>query len=271
MDPQNSTRRAGSGDRGGPWRRFEEYRDRYRHARLKRTDGILEITLHTDDGPLVWGDSPHTELGYLFADVAADPENRVVILGGAGDAFCVKLDDSWVGEMNPAKWQKIFFHGHRLLLNLLDIEVPVVSVVNGPARIHAEIPLLGDVVIGTRGAFLQDAPHFRFGTVPGDGVHIVWQELLGVNRGRAFVLLADRIDAEEAQRLGLYHKVAEGTAEAWEAAREIARDIAAKPTSVLRYTRFALTRRLRRELADGLTYGLALEGLGGFESWPTGE
>ena len=271
MDSQNTAVSDHSSERGVPGRRFAEYRGRYRHARLTREEGILEITLHSDGGPLVWGDSPHTELGYLFADVAADPENRVVILGGAGDAFCVKLDSSWVGRMTPEKWQKIFFHGQRLLLNLLDIEVPVVSVVNGPARVHAEIPLLGDVVVGTRDAHLQDSPHFRYGAVPGDGVHIVWQELLGPNRGRAFVLLADRIPADEAQRLGLYHSLADDAAGAWSAAREIARDLASKPTTVLRYTRFALTRRLRRELADGLSYGLALEGLGGFESWPTGE
>lgn len=56
--------------------------------------------------------------------------------------------------------------------------------------------------------------------MPGDGVHVVWQELLGVNRGRAFVLLADRIDADEARRLGLYQKVAEDASQAWELARE---------------------------------------------------
>lgn len=256
---------------GAGARSFAEYRDRYRHARMTREDGILEITLHTDDGPLVWGDSPHTELGYLFADVAADPDNRVVVLGGAGDAFCVRLDESWVGAMTPGKWQKIFFHGQRLLLNLLDIEVPVVSVVNGPAKVHAEIPLLGDIVIGAREAYLQDAPHFKFGTVPGDGVHVVWQELLGPNRGRAFILLADRIVADEAQRLGLYHSVEADADAAWARAREIARELAAKPTTVLRYSRFALTRRLRRELAEGLSFGLALEGLGGFESWPEGD
>jgi len=251
--------------------RFEDYRDRYRHVRMSRADGVLELELHSDGGSLVWGDGPHTELGACFADVARDPGNRIVILGGAGDAFCRRLDDSWVGAMTPEKWQKIFFHGHRLLLELLDIEVPVIGVVNGPARIHAEIPLLGDVVVGTRDAVLQDAPHFRYGTVPGDGAHVVWQELLGLNRGRAFLLLAERIEAEEALRLGLYHRVADDAAAAWAAAREIAADLATRPDTVLRYTRFALTRRIRQDLAAGLSYGLALEGLGAFESWPTGE
>ncbi|HEY4226464.1 MAG TPA: enoyl-CoA hydratase/isomerase family protein [Pseudolysinimonas sp.] len=250
-------------------RGFEEYRERYRYAHLSREDGVLEVELHTDGGSLVWGDGPHSELGYLFADIGADPDNRVVILTGAGEAFCERLDDSWVGEMNPEKWQKIFFHGHRLLLNLLDIEVPVIAVVNGPARIHAELALLSDIVIGTPTAILQDAPHFRFGAAPTDGVHVIWQELLGPNRGRSFLLLGDRIAPDDAERLGLYHHVEPDALAAMASARAIAAELAAKPSTVLRYTRFALTRRFRELLAAGLSYGLAIEGLGAFQEWPT--
>ena len=54
-------------------------------------------------------------------------------------------------------------------------------------------------------------------------------------------------------------------------ARAVAVDLAAKPDTVLRYTREAVTLPLRRALFDGLGYGLALEGLGAFESWPTGD
>lgn len=247
---------------------LSEYQDRYAHARLTRNDGILEVELHSGGGSLVWGDGPHTELGRLFADIAADMENRVVILTGVGEAFCERLDDSWVGDMTPEKWQKIFFHGHRLLLNLLDIEVPVIGVVNGPARVHPELLMLSDIVIGTPGATLQDAPHFRHGTVPSDGAHIVWPELLGYNRGHAFLLLADKIDAEEALRLGLYRQVEPDREAALAVARSIAAELASKPPTVLRYTRFALTRRIRELLANGLSYGLAVEGLGAFEHWP---
>lgn len=250
-------------------RTFDEYRDRYPHARMRRENGILELELHTDGSSLVWGDGPHTELGFAFADIAQDAENRVVILAGVGDAFCRRLDDSWVGAMTPAKWQKIYFHGHRLLLNLLDIEVPVVGLVNGPATVHAEIPLLSDIVVATKDAVLQDAPHFRFGTVPSDGVHVVWQQLLGMNRGRSFLLMADKIQPDEALRLGLYRDVLDDADAAWSKAREIAAYLAAKPDTVLRYSRYALTHRIKQELAAGLSYGLALEGLGGFESWPT--
>jgi enoyl-CoA hydratase/carnithine racemase len=59
-------------------------------------------------------------------------------------------------------------------MNLLDIEVPVIAAVNGPALIHAEIPVLSDIVICSEKAEFQDAPHFANGVVPGDGVHVVW-------------------------------------------------------------------------------------------------
>jgi enoyl-CoA hydratase/carnithine racemase len=251
-------------------RTFAEYKTRYQNVRMTRSHGILTVELHTGGGSLVWGDGPHTELGYCFADIAADIENRVVILTGAGEAFCNQLDDSWVGTMTPTKWQKIFYHGQRLLENLLAIEVPVIGVVNGPATVHAEIIALSDIVIGTPTAILRDAPHFRHGTVPSDGTHAVWQKLLGANRARAFLLLSETIQPEEAMRLGVYHSVADDVASARDRARQFAATIASKPPTVVRYTRWALTQSLRRELVADLGVGLALEGLGAFESWPAG-
>ena len=53
---------------------FDQYSQAYAHARLQRVDGICLVQLHTDGGPLVWGDGPHTELGYLFEDVGRDPD-----------------------------------------------------------------------------------------------------------------------------------------------------------------------------------------------------
>jgi enoyl-CoA hydratase/carnithine racemase len=257
-------------DQGGPLRVFDEYRNAYRHVVMTREAGILELRLHSDGGPLVWGASPHTELGHCFREIGADPTNRVVILTGSGDEFIARLDDSWVGPMTPAKWERIYTNGKRLLHALLDIEVPVVAAVNGKATVHAEIALLCDLVIASEHAVFQDAPHFRHGTVPGDGVHIVWPHLLGANRGRWFVLTGQRLSASEAHQLGLVGEVVPHDQlrdRAWQLATELCR----QPDIVLRYTREALVEPLRRLLAGGLGHGLALEGLGAFESWPTGD
>jgi enoyl-CoA hydratase/carnithine racemase len=245
------------------------YVDDFSHVAIRREDGICELRLHTGGGPLVWGAGPHTELGRCFQVAGSDPENQVIVLTGTGENFIRALDDSWVGPMTPQKWYRIFTDGKRLLGALLDIEVPVVAAVNGPASVHAEVALLSDIVIAADTAYFQDAPHFRYGTVPGDGVQVVWPLLLGPNRGRFFLLSGERISADEAKGLGIVAEVvpyAEVVERAWHWARELAR----QADVTLRYTRAALTQQLKRHILDNVPFGLALEGLAAHETWPSG-
>jgi 6-oxocamphor hydrolase len=240
----------------------------FAHVAMRREDGILEVRLHSDGGPLIWGAGPHSELGRCFQVVGGDPANRVIVLTGTGESFIRALDDSWVGPMTPQKWDRIFHDGRRLLSALLDIEVPVVAAVNGPASVHAELALLSDIVIAADTAYFQDAPHFRYGTVPGDGVQVVWPLLLGPNRGRFFLLTGERIGAEEARALGIVAEVvphAEVVDRAWHWAHQLAR----QADVTLRYTRAAITQQLKRAVLDQVPFGLALEGLAAHETWPT--
>lgn len=252
-------------------RHLDDYADRYDHVTMSRSDdGILQLRLHSDGQSLVWGAGPHAELGSCFADVGRDPENRVVVLTGTGDRFITRLDDSWVGPMTATKWERIYTNGRRLLQSLLDIEVPVVAAINGPATIHAELAVLSDIVIASDTTYFQDAPHFRFGTVPGDGVHAVWPLLLGLNRGRYFLLTGQRIQAQEALRLGVVSEVL-SQQDVLPRALELASDLAGQHDVTLRYTRVALTQQLRQTILEHNTYGLALEGLAAHETWPTGD
>ena len=101
-----------------------EYAPRYQHARLTRDEkGVLEVALHTDGGPLVWSESAHRELAYLFADIGTDAQNRVVILTGTGDAFCADIaGEAWAAMHPSALQEKIYLEGKRLLDNLLNID-----------------------------------------------------------------------------------------------------------------------------------------------------
>jgi enoyl-CoA hydratase/carnithine racemase len=249
-------------------RTFDEYATRYRHVTMRRDDGVLELRLHSDDGPLVWGSSPHTELGHCFADVGADPENRIIVLTGTGDRFISDLDSSWVGEMTAARWDEIYRNGKRLLMNLLDVEVPMIAAVNGPATVHAELALLCDIVLAADTTIFKDAPHFRFGTVPGDGVHVVWPLLLGLNRARHFLLTGRRLSAQEALDLGVVAEVLPSE-DLLPRAHSLARELLKQPDITLRYTRVAMTQQIKRMMLDQLGYGLALEGLGAVNHWPT--
>jgi len=203
-----------------------DYQDKYRCVAMRREDGILEMRLHTDGGPLLWASGPHEELGYCFADVAADRDNRVVIFTGTGDAFINKREPRPAPTVPPKVWDKTYWEGKRLLMNLLDIEVPVISAVNGVATCHSELAILSDIVLAAEHAIFQDGVHMARSVVPADGVHIVWPMVIGANRGRYFLLTAQKLSARQAMDWGAVNEVLPRDAlmpRAWELARELAK------------------------------------------------
>ncbi|WP_149538253.1 enoyl-CoA hydratase/isomerase family protein [Siccirubricoccus phaeus] len=244
--------------------RFESYRDKFSCLKMRREDGILEMRLHTEDGPLRWGLVPHGELPDAFAEVGRDRENRVVILTGTGEEFsgvrATAGTRSLAQGITANAYDRVHWEGRALLMNLLNIECPVIAAINGPAWRHCEIPLLSDIVLASDMAQFQDSAHFMSGMLPGDGMHIVMPLLMGMNRGRYFLLTGQTLSAEEAKALGLVNEVLpqdQVLARAWEHARLLA----TKPTLLLRYTRLMFTEHLRKRMQDLLGYGLAMEGL----------
>lgn len=241
--------------------KLADYKDRYRNIALERDEqGILVMRFHTDGGPLVWSEPCHAELGHCFATVGADRDNRVVVMTGTGDAWCVDIDFASFKLTNPAEWDHTFYDGRKLLNNLLDIEVPVISAINGPARMHPEIPVMSDIVIASDDTLFQDGPHFLAGIVPGDGAHVVWTYVLGPNRGRYFLLMGQELSAAEALAAGVVAEVLPRD-EVFDRAMEIARTFAGKTDLALRYSRVVLTHRYKRLMDEALSLGLGLEAL----------
>ncbi|HEU0022551.1 MAG TPA: enoyl-CoA hydratase/isomerase family protein [Dehalococcoidia bacterium] len=241
---------------------FDEYINKYENVRLERREGILQMTLHTNGGTLQWGAVPHRELPRVFADIGADPENKVVIMTGSGEGFTgPQGSHDTIPRRTPAQWDATYWEGKHLLMNLLDIEVPMISAINGPALRHSELPLLCDIVLAAEETTFQDSGHFINGLIPGDGMHIVYPLLMGMNRGRYFLLTGQKLSAQEAKDLGLVSEVLPRErlmSRAWELAEQLAQ----QPALVLRYSRVLLTQHIKHLMHDLLGYGLALEGLG---------
>lgn len=252
---------------------FAEYSKKYQCLTMEREEGILLVTIHSRGDPrssCVWSARPHEELSYALYEIARDRENQCVILTGAGDAFCAEMHPSIAGlarfsegPVSPEMHERMHEAAHdglHLLLNHLNVEVPMIAAVNGPALIHAELALLCDIVLAADGAEFQDAPHLSAGLVPGDGVHIVWPLILGPNRGRYFLLTGQKLSAQEALKLGVVSEVMPRERllpRAW----ELARSVCQRPSLVRRYARVAMTQAVKRAMIDGLGYGLALESL----------
>jgi enoyl-CoA hydratase/carnithine racemase len=239
-----------------------EYFHKYENLHFYRDEnGILEVKMHTNGGPLVFTGKTHREFPDAFYDISRDRDNRVVILTGTGDSWMAQIDFQSLGDVtNPREWDKTYWEGKKVLQNLLDIEVPVISAVNGPALLHSEYILTTDIILAAETAVFQDMPHLNAGIVPGDGVHILWPLVLGPSRGRYFLLTQETLTAQQAYELGVVNEVLPFD-KLLERAWELARQLAEQPTLNLRYTRVALTQRLKRLVSEGIGYGLALEGI----------
>ncbi|MGZ5257279.1 MAG: enoyl-CoA hydratase/isomerase family protein [Burkholderiales bacterium] len=238
----------------------------YRFVKLERRDGILQMTLHTDGGPLQWNLDAQVELATAFGDVGADRDNRVIILTGTGDEFTgPRLDPDAQffhgAQISPAGVHHVFRNARRLVNALLDIEVPMIAAVNGPAKRHADLALMCDIVIAADDVTFEDTAHFHNGGIaPGDGINVVYTLLMGLNRARYLMLTGQVLSAKEAKDIGMVAELMPReklVPRAWELAEQLAR----RPEMLLRYTRAVLTHPLRKALDDGLQYFLAMETL----------
>lgn len=259
--------------------RFAEYKDRYANFRFELSEeGILLMQCHTDGGSLVWDWKAHDQMSDAFADVAGDREIKVLIHTGTGENYNADwgpapsakpiyrlMDD----QKGLAKLDEKAWYGRMLIENILAVEVPVISAVNGPCNIHSEVPLLGDIVIAAEDAYFQDLAHFPRGMVPGDGQHVIWPMLVGHNRARHLLLTGKQLGAREALEWGAIAEVLPKDRlldRAWEIARELAR----RPPLTLRYTRLLFTQPFRRAFLDELAHGLARETYAQRQFFPVG-
>jgi enoyl-CoA hydratase/carnithine racemase len=239
-----------------------DYFSKYENLHMQRTSsGILTLRFHTDGGPITFTGTTHRDLAKALAEIGDDRANKVLIITGTGDTFMDSIDGPSLGEIfKPSEWDKIYWEGRRIPQRLLELETPIVAAVNGPATVHSEYALLADIVVASEHATFMDKPHLGFNIVPADGLHVIYEELLGINRARYFALTQQQFTAQEAERLGLVNEVV-SREKVYARAMELAEQLARRPQLLLRYITIALRQRLLARLNEGTALGMALEGL----------
>ena len=203
----------------------------------------------------------HHEFTEVLKRVQAAPDLRAVVLGSTGEVFSAGGDFDFMRKAND-DLPFLLHHeqvGRDLLLSLVDLPMPIVSAVQGPAvGLGATIALACDCIVAARTAHLAD-PHVRVGLVAGDGGCLVWPLAVGPARAKRFLLTGDRLSAEDAYQFGLVTDLVDTPEEALPAARELAGRMAALPPLAVQGTKMALRNVMRLRAAEVVDLALSYE------------
>jgi len=167
-------------------------------------------------------------------DEIGKPESgaRALIITGEGRGFCSGANLSEVPDERkslPGPGSALDSAYHPFLRRLRDVNIPVVTAVNGAAAgIGMSIALMGDIILAARSAYFLQA-FARIGLVPDGGSTWLLPRLIGLARARELSLLAERLPAEKALEWGLINRVCDDTA-LMDEALAIARRLASGPT-----------------------------------------
>lgn len=230
---------------------------------LQRTDdGVLTVRLHTDGGPLLFTGRTHQDFPQLLELIALDRDNSVMVLTGTGDVFMEEIDGDSLGDVyKPEHWERtIRTEGIKVLQRLVDLPIPIVAVANGPATVHSEYLLLADIHIASQTATYGDPVHPAFGLSAGDGVQVVWEEIVGTARAKWMLWTGSIIDAKTAEQWGVVSEVLPSD-KVMERGLEIARSLAATPSLYRTLQKQTLNQRLRRRITQDVPYGMAMEAM----------
>lgn len=235
-----------------------EYSD-YSSIRFDRIDDVLKVTLANPRNELNAVDGEmHDELRRLFEELKTERTARAVLLTGSGRAFSAGGDFNWMTSVDSSGLYELRREGKQIVWNLLDVELPIVAAVNGPAiGLGATLALLCDVIYMADTATVAD-PHVRVGIVAGDGGAVIWPLALGPAVAKRYLMTGDSLSAAEAERLGLVN-AAVPASELEENALAFAQKLAAGAPLAVRYTKLAVNQLIKQALTTAFDYSTALE------------
>lgn len=190
-----------------------------------------------------------------FRRAAEDSELRVIVLTGAGPAFCSGgAVDEMAANLADPPWQtrqRMRRSFQALMRAVWDLEVPVIAVVDGPAvGAGLDLALVCDLRIVTERARFV-AGFVRLGLVAGDGGGWLLPRLIGVDRALEMLWTARSVNAQEALAMGLVTRVVT-SAECDDVVMTLTRDLADRPKIAVSLTKRIVHEGLEQTFAQGL-------------------
>lgn len=221
--------------------------------------GVVVVTLSRPEALNAPDRAMHTALTTVWDEVAQlDP--GAVVLTGRGRAFSAGSDRQLMTALleDEGVRDDVLDEASRMLLALLDLPMPVVAAVNGPAvGLGCGLVAACDLVVMAEDAYFLD-PHVPVGLAGGDGVALCWPPLAGLLVAKEFALLGDRLAAPQAAERGLVTRVTPRE-RVLATALEFAGRLANQPRQAVRETKTVLNRGFRAHLTAGLPVALAAE------------
>lgn len=202
-------------------------------------------------------------LQHYLDKCAADPEVRAVYISGNGKAFCAGQDISELSGDNPISFAKILSeHFNPIIRKIRNLPIPVVCGVNGVAAgAGANIALCCDIVVASAGAVFIQA-FSKIGLIPDSSGTWFLPKLIGFQKASALMMLGDKVDAYEAEKMGMIYKVLDEDG-FQSSAQSIAYALAQLPTKGLALTKKALNESFSNNLEEQLKLEDTLQSLAG--------
>ncbi len=225
------------------------------HLDVEIVEGIATVTMDRPERKNAVNAAMHRGLEIVFHELSIHPDVRVIVLTGAGDAFCAGGDTKDYGGDGSVLDS---VRNRALNWSMVQCEAPVIGAVNGAARgLGASIALTCDIVYLAESATIADV-HTGWGLPAGDGGQVMWPLLVGPNIAKEYLMRGLPIDAVEAVRIGLVNRVFPAAA-LMEEALACARDIASRPPAGVRWTKLSVNKMIINQLNLNLEFGLATE------------
>ncbi len=234
----------------------------YQTITFSRQGRILTVTLNRPDKLNATNAVMHEELASVFYDCARDADSDIIVLTGAGRAFCAGGDIGWMQDMidDPAVFEKTGREAKQIIFSMLDCEKPIIAKVNGHATgLGCTIALFCDTIFASDAAKLGD-PHVSVGFVAGDGGAVIWPQLIGYARAKELLMTGDLITAQHAASIGLINHVVP-SAELDEAVSAFTQRLARGATKAIRWTKVSVNIGLKQLAHSIMDASIAYEAM----------